>query len=93
MSGALSPLPALVMRKALLGLLTATPLTLFTTTAPAQASPWGYYGYSSPYNSYSMITGPGGYSGFGYATGNVGMYSDNYGTTMCVATGYGVMCF
>ena len=93
MSGALSPPPALTVRKALLGLLAATPLTLFTSVSPAKASPWSYYGYSSPASSYSVISGPGGYAGFGYATGTVGMYSDNYGTTMCVSTGYGVMCF
>jgi len=81
------------MRKALLGLVAATPLAFFAAGTPAQAYPWSYYGYSSPYSSYSMLSGPGGYSGFGYATGNVGMYADNDGTTMCLSTGNGVMCF
>jgi len=80
------------MRKALLALITA-PLAAVSISAPANAYPWSYYGYSSPYSSYSMISGPGGYSGYGFGTSNMGMYSDNYGTTTCMAVGYSVMCF
>ena len=40
-----------------------------------------------------MVNGPGGYSGYGFGSGNMGMYSDNYGTTTCVSAGYSVMCF
>jgi len=81
------------MRKALLGLLAATPIALFAGTGAAEASPWSYYGYSSPYSSFSMVNGPGGYSGYGFGSGNIGMYTDNYGTTTCMAMGSSVMCF
>ncbi|MEI6031377.1 MAG: hypothetical protein WCQ20_09465 [Synechococcaceae cyanobacterium ELA739] len=81
------------MRKSLLGLLAAAPLALLSTTGMAQASPWSYYGYSSPSSSYMTINGPGGYSGYGFGSGNMGMYSDNYGTTTCMSTGYSIMCF
>jgi hypothetical protein len=81
------------MRKSLLGLLLATPLTLLGSVGAAQAYPWSYYEYNSPYSSFSMINGPGGYSGMGFGTSTMGMYSDNYGTTTCVAVGQSVMCF
>lgn len=81
------------MRKALLSVLAAAPIALLGLGSAAQASPWSYYGYSSPYSSTMMINGPGGYSGYGWGMGNVGSYSDNYGTTTCMATGYSVMCF
>jgi hypothetical protein len=81
------------MRKSLLGLLLATPLTLLGSVGVAQAYPWSYYEYNSPDSSFSMINGPGGYSGMGFGTSTVGMYSDNYGTTTCVAVGQSVMCF
>ena len=81
------------MRQTLLGLLIASPIALFANLGSAKASPWSYYGYSSPYSSYSMISGPGGYSGFGFGTSSMGMYTDNYGTTTCMAVGSSVMCF
>lgn len=80
------------MRKALFGLI-AAPLAALSISTPANAYPWSYYGYSSPYSSYSMISGPGGYSGYGFGTSTMGMYSDNYGTTTCMAVGNSVMCF
>ena len=80
------------MRTAILGLL-AAPVALMAASAPASAYPFSSYSYSSPYSSYMMLNGPGGYSGFGYGTRNFGMYSDNYGTTTCMAVGNSVMCF
>ena len=80
------------MRAALLGLI-AAPLAVIGASVPANASPFWYYSSSSPYSSYSLMSGPGGYSGFGYGTGNVGMYSDNYGTTTCARIGGSIMCF
>jgi len=82
-----------IMRKTVLALLAAMPVALFAGTGAAQAYPWSYYGYSSPSSSYMMVNGPGGYSGYGFGSGNMGMYSDNYGTTTCLSTGYSVMCF
>ena len=81
------------MRRLLLGLALATPLALLASAGAANASPWSYYGYNSPYSSLSMVNGPGGYSGFGFGTSTMGMYSDNYGTTTCMAVGSNVMCF
>jgi hypothetical protein len=81
------------MRQLLLGFFLATPLALLGNGGAAQASPWSYYGYSSPDSSFSMINGPGGYSGVGFGTSTMGIYTDNYGTTTCMAVGYSVMCF
>ena len=81
------------MRKALLGLLAAAPLAVLSNTGAAQAYPWSYYETSTPTSSFSMINGPGGYSGVGFGTSTMGMYTDNYGTTTCMAVGYSVMCF
>jgi len=69
------------------------PLALLASAPKAHAYPWSYYGYSSPYSSYYTISGPGGYSGFGYGSGNIGMYSDNFGTTTCFAIGNSISCF
>ena len=80
------------MRSALLGLI-AGPLAVIGASVPANASPFWYYSSNTPYSSYSLMSGPGGYSGFGYATGNIGMYSDNYGTTTCARIGGSIMCF
>ncbi|NDG75536.1 MAG: hypothetical protein EBX49_09435 [Synechococcaceae bacterium WB8_1B_136] len=82
-----------LMRQSLLGLLAAVPLALLASQGSAQANPWSYYEYSSPYSSFSMLNGPGGYSGYGFATPTMGMYSDNYGTTTCMAVGSSIMCF
>lgn len=80
------------MRTALLGLI-AAPLALVGASMPASAYPFSYYGYSSPYSSYYMLNGPGGYSGYGFGMGNMGMYTDNYGTTTCMAVGNSISCF
>ena len=80
------------MRTGMLSLL-AAPLALMGASAPASAYPFSSYSYSSPYSSYMRLNGPGGYSGFGYGTRNFGMFSDNYGTTTCMAVGNSVMCF
>ena len=88
----LLPYPRHPMRTTLLALF-AAPLALLACSGAAQAYPWSYYGYSSPYSSFSMVNGPDGYSGYGFGTGNMGMYTDNYGTTTCTAVGNAVMCF
>ena len=80
------------MRAALLGLF-AAPFAVLGGSISADASPFLYYSSSTPHSSYSLMSGPGGYSGFGYATRNIGMYSDNYGTTTCARIGGSVMCF
>ena len=81
------------MRKALLAFLAAAPLSLLGAATPAHADSWNYYGYSTPYSNTMLVNGPGGYSGYGWGMGNMGMYSDNYGTTTCMAVGNSVMCF
>jgi hypothetical protein len=81
------------MRKIILCAFAAIPLAILGGAGQAKAYPWTYYGYSSPYSSYSMVSGPGGYSGMGFGGPNWGMYSDNYGTTTCLSTGSSLMCF
>ena len=81
------------MRRLLLALLAAVPLAALGSAPAAQAYPWSYYGYSSPSSSYYMLNGPGGYSGYGWGTRNMSTYSDNYGTTTCMAMGSSIMCF
>lgn len=77
----------------ILALIAATPLALLAGNNAAQAYPLSYYGYESPSSSYLMVNGPDGYSGLGFGGRNWGMYSDNYGSTTCVSTGFSVMCF
>lgn len=80
------------MRKTMLGLFAALPLSLLGSTGAAEAYPLSLYQYSYPGSSMTMVSGPAGYQGFGYGTSNFGTYTDNYGTTTCVAVGYSVIC-
>lgn len=80
------------MRTTLLALI-AAPLAVLASSGSAQAYPWSYYEYNSPSSSFSMLNGPYGYSGYGFGTSTMGMYTDNYGTTTCTAIGHSVMCF
>lgn len=84
------------MKKLLLAIAFAAPLTAIAT--PASAYPWSYTGYSSPQFSNYNINGPGGYSGNGYAVplgrnGAMATYTDDYGTTSCYAIGNFVSCY